>query len=141
MATVVVGVDGSETSMKALGYAVEEARRRGWGVRAVHSWHLPPNLLGEFVLGLEPLKFEQSARAVLDRALDELGGTEGVTVEPVLLEGQPAEQLLKATGPDDVLVIGSRGLGGFSGLLLGSVGQALARHAKCPLVIVPHDEG
>jgi nucleotide-binding universal stress UspA family protein len=58
-------------------------------------------------------------------------------VERVVREGQPAEVLVEAAEDADLLVVGSRGLGGFRGLLLGSVGQQCAHHARCPVVIVP----
>jgi nucleotide-binding universal stress UspA family protein len=61
----------------------------------------------------------------------------GAAVSSALLEGSTAEQLVLAAEPDDVLVVGSHGRGGFRGLLLGSVGQQCAHHARCPLVIVP----
>jgi nucleotide-binding universal stress UspA family protein len=140
MASVVVGVDGSETSLKALRYAVEEGKRRGWGVRAVHAWAMPPDLatLGGFVLDVDRGKLEQAHRKVLDDAVEGVGDTGGVEIERVMVEGQAAERLLEAAGAEDVLVVGSRGLGGFANLMLGSISQECARHARCPLVIVPH---
>ena len=78
-------------------------------------------------------------RLALERALEEADGrAAGVEVETVVREGAPAGVLLEEAQDAELLVVGSRGLGGFRGLLLGSVGQQCAHHAPCPVVIVPH---
>ena len=81
---------------------------------------------------------EQDARDNVDRALGDVD-TCAVHVETVFREGNPAHVLLEEAQHADLLVVGSRGLGGFRGLMLGSVGQQCAHHAPCPLVIVPHE--
>jgi nucleotide-binding universal stress UspA family protein len=141
--SIVVGVDGSEGSIRALRFALEEARLRGATVRAVSVWRIP---LAAFSGGLAPAipevdAFEQAAHARLDAAFEAVADAlHGVEVERVVEEGQPADVLVERAGPDDLLVVGSRGLGGFRGLLLGSVGHQCANHARCPVVIVPHRE-
>lgn len=79
---------------------------------------------------------------MLEKAVDDaLGVTPGVEVEQSVLEGTPAQVLVEAAQGADLLVVGTRGHGGFTGLLLGSVSQQAAHHAPCPVVIVPHPKG
>jgi nucleotide-binding universal stress UspA family protein len=137
---IVVGVDGSKSAQAALRFALDEARLRGAGVRAVAAWHVPAAAYGAafdpaLVTGLEP-----NARGALEHALAAAGeDAAGVDVETVVKEGVPARVLLEEASDADLLVVGSRGLGGFRGLLLGSVGQQCSHHAPCPVVIVPHE--
>ena len=136
MAAIVVGVDGSEESKAALRWAVAEARLRDANVRAVYAWSLP-HVAG----GVGPLivpdteVLRRDGERVLDAAIAEVG-TEGVDVERASIEGSPARALVEAAEGADLLVVGSRGHGGFVGLLLGSVSQQVAHHALCPVVIV-----
>jgi nucleotide-binding universal stress UspA family protein len=135
--TIVVGVDGSEGSRRALRWAVEEARVRGARVRAVLAW----TYLDQPTGGFDAAYGEPDARALLDEVLGE-GVRDGadVDVERVVVCDLPARALLDAARGADLLVVGSRGIGGFKGLLLGSVGQQVAQHARCPIVVVPGDE-
>ena len=135
---VVVGVDGSESSLRALRWAADEARRRGATLDVVHAWHLPyaagyPYLAAYGDLGV----FEEEGRAILDRALTETNLKDAEGVEPIFVHGGPARVLLDTAKGADLLVVGSRGLGGFAGLLLGSVSHQVALHAPCPAVIIP----
>ena len=143
MSGIVVGVDGSEGARLALAFALQEARLRGTGVRAVAAWQVPATVSASGIPALDPGLGEQlqlEARDALERALDDAGGlAAGVAIEPVVRLGAPAQVLLEEAQDADLLVVGSRGLGGFRGLLLGSVGQQCAHHAPCPLVIVPHE--
>lgn len=143
MSVVVVGVDGSEDSERALRFALEEARLRGARLRVVHAWQLPyPVHAG----GPVPIVYDRAdvaagARDVLERAVAAVAAdVDDVQVEPVLVEDRAAPALLAAAEGADLLVMGSRGHGGFVGLLLGSVGQQCAHHARCPVVVVPHGE-
>jgi nucleotide-binding universal stress UspA family protein len=137
---IVVGVDGSESAKAALRFALEEAQIRSLDVRAVAAWHIPaPAYGGAFDPGLAD-ELEEAARATLERVLTEAGAeAAGVHVELVVREGAPARVLLDAADDANLLVVGSRGLGGFRGLLLGSVSQQCSQHAPCPVVIVPHE--
>lgn len=140
MKPIVVGVDGSEGAVAALRFAIEEARLRGCGVRAVAAWHIPAAAVDS---GLVPIPidagdYEQLATATLERTLERAGDAGGVAITPVVRRGQAAEVLVEAARDADLLVVGSRGRGGFRGLLLGSVSQQCAHHARCPVVIVPH---
>ena len=138
MERIVVGVDGSEASRRALEWAAVDARRRGAALEVVHAWHLPnaggyPYLAGYVDLEL----FAQDSRTVLDRAMAgvDLGGIP--RVEPILIQDGAARALLDTAKGADLLVVGSRGRGGFTGLLLGSVSHHVATHASCPVVIIP----
>jgi len=139
MQRIVVGVDGSEPSRRALDWALDEARRRQCTVDAVHAWQAP-HLVGYPYAGTEPgpVTYEQAAKETLDHAVDG-ADTSGLPapVSRVLVMGHPAEAILDQTKGADLLVVGSRGLGGFRGLLLGSVSQQIAHHSPCPVVIVP----
>ena len=137
---IVVGVDGSDGSLAALRWAVEEARLRDAGVEAIHAWHFP------YIEGLAAYanehELEQAARRVLDDALAALGGLPGeMQVEGALVHGTAASALLACADGADLLVVGSRGHGGFMGLLLGSVSQQCVQHSPCPVVVVPTPSG
>lgn len=135
---IVVGVDGSEGADRALRYAVEEAGRRGSTVEAVLVWALldQPGVPEE--RQFDPAFGEAKARAYLDAAVERaVGDHPGVTVTPVVVCDLPARGLLEAAAGADLLVVGARGLGGFAGLLLGSVSQQVVNHAPCPVVVVP----
>jgi nucleotide-binding universal stress UspA family protein len=140
MSTIVVGVDGSDSARAALDFALQEARLRNASVRVVSAWQLPAvAYAGGYGPGDSELysELEQEARIHATRAIDH-ADAEGIDVTAVVRGGNPSHVLLAEAGDADLLVVGSRGLGGFRGLLLGSVGQQCAHHAVCPLVIVPH---
>jgi nucleotide-binding universal stress UspA family protein len=142
VSTVVVGVDGSNGARAALRFAIEEARLRGATVRAVFAWGIP--FVADVPTGLLPelvADFRQDAEALLEDAIAQAGDTGGVEVERVVVDSPPGRALLDASEGADLLVVGSRGRGGFKGLLLGSVGQQCAHHAPCPVVIVPQARG
>jgi nucleotide-binding universal stress UspA family protein len=139
MGLIVVGIDGSDESKRALHWAVEEARLRGAKLLAVHAWSYQFTAGPDYAPAADPDFLEslrQQADQVLDEALAE-AGTAGVEIERTAVEGPPAATLVDAAEGADLLVVGSRGRGGFSGLLLGSVSQQAAHHAPCPVVIVP----
>jgi nucleotide-binding universal stress UspA family protein len=137
MERIVVGVDGSETGHDALQWAVDEARRRSAVLEAVYAWHQPfvtgYAYLGEIELG----SFEADARQVLDTAVDSVDVPGGPPIERKLILGGAASVLVEEAKGAALLVVGSRGRGGFTGLLLGSVSQQAAHHASCPVVIIP----
>jgi nucleotide-binding universal stress UspA family protein len=141
MAVIVVGVDGSEDSMAALRFAAAEAALRDAKLRVVCAWHIPTAV---YAGGWTPpvdmtSSFDTAARDVASQAMSEVARLQpGVDRESKVVEGQAAEVLLRASEDADLLVVGSRGLGGFKSLLLGSVSQQVAHHATCPVAIVPH---
>jgi nucleotide-binding universal stress UspA family protein len=135
---IVVGVDGSAGADRALAFALEEARLRGADVVVIHAWSFPAVTYTPF--GPGPLMSEtdlESAEAeIVERALERVD-TSGVQVSRKLVVGGSAPVLLEAAEDAELLVVGTRGHGGFAGLLLGSTSQHLAHHPPCPLVIVP----
>lgn len=137
METIVVGVDGSEASVRALRWAVEEARLRNARVRAVHAWSYPHVSTYHQAVRALSAPLAEEAEATLDRAVrGGAAGAAGVEIEQVVVEGPAAAALVDASSDASLLVVGSRGLGGFSGLLLGSVSHQAASHASCAVVIV-----
>ena len=133
---IVVGYDGSAGARAALAWAVEEAQVRGASVHVVDAW---ADVLGASnryasVFQLEDAK--DAAQRILQRGIDEVVGDADVVVKRETSYTSPALALVQASHDADLLVVGSRGRGGFTGLLLGSVGQQCAHHAACPVVIV-----
>ena len=137
---IVVGVDGSGTSKRALGWAIEEARLRNCSVRAVHAWQYPVSDAWAGVPVDIYREVEESERRLLDEVVTEVAGEGAARVEQVVILGTAALALVDASRDAELLVVGSRGLGGFRGLLLGSVGQQCVHHATCPVVVIPHTD-
>lgn len=149
-AAVVVGVDGSAGAREALLWALAEARLRESPLRTVHAWTFGYSggsvegypywggYLGSYTsLGIDLGDLHRAAEELLDRALADVGDeTRDVEIERQVVQGTAAEVLIDAATPDDLLVVGSRGHGGFASLLLGSVSQQVVHHAPCPVVVV-----
>ena len=136
---IVVGVDGSPISKLALRWAVKQARLTGASVDAVIAWQYPEAMTGHAwaAMLVEEPGFDVLAEKELTEAISEIAGPDpDVTINPVVIKGYPAEVLLDAAEGADLLVVGSRGRGGFASALLGSVSQHCAHHATCPLVII-----
>ena len=141
MSPVVVGVDGSDGSVRALRFALNEARARATNVKAVGSWDVPVAAYesGWVTAPIDFGEFATFAQSALDKALADAGAADsGVEATSVVRQGQPADVLCAEAQGADLLVVGSRGLGGFRGLMLGSVSQQCSHHTPCPLVIVPN---
>jgi len=136
---VIAGVDGSDQSIVALRWAKDEAERREVPLVVIHAWDLPVVAgLSVSAVNWDEIEksLEEEAGRVLAEAIEHAGLDPGGEAA-VLIRGPAAEALLKSAHPDDLLVVGSRGLGGFKGLLLGSVSTHCAQHASCPVVVVP----
>ena len=133
---IVVGVDGSESSKNALRWATRLAPLLGATIHAVVAWEYP------LVFGLDAgipsaWKPDETAKEILEKSLEEVFGKDRPTgLVGGIRQGHPTSVLLDASKDAEMLVIGSRGLGGFAGLLLGSVSSACAEHAKCPVLVV-----
>jgi nucleotide-binding universal stress UspA family protein len=139
--SIVVGVDGSDSSRAALQWAHEEAAHHGASLTVVTAWHLPTLPMSPPFGTLPAEGYEsqpkRNALAVLERLVAGLEATEpAVDVRSSIVEGNPAKVLIDRSSECDLLVVGSRGLEGFSGMLLGSVSQHVVAHAHCPVVVV-----
>jgi nucleotide-binding universal stress UspA family protein len=144
MSGIVVGVDGSGHSRRALEWAMQEAaiRRSPLSVLTVH-----PAIVGYYggvVTSPHDLELTEQAQAAVkaetDKALAALDGPhpESVTVKAV--HGFPVEELVNASKEADMVVLGSRGAGGFTRLMLGSTAGQVVQHAYCPVLIVPPED-
>lgn len=145
MNLIVVGVDHSEGAKAALAFAHEEARLRGATLRAVHAWQFGYNGYIDYTgfggvapaVGGDISELREAATAALDATVREALPSPGdVKVEQRVVEGTAGAVLVDESRNADLLVVGSRGHGGFAQLLLGSVSQQCAQHAACPVVIV-----
>lgn len=134
---IVVGVDGSETGQRGLHWALEEARARHAALDAACAWRSPIVGVRRGTARLDRAAIKADARRVLDQAID-AADTSGLPgpIGRIVRSGSATQVLLEAADGADLIVVGSRGLGGFRGLLLGAVSQQIARHAPCPVVIV-----
>ena len=142
--TVVVGVDGSESSSAALQWAAEEARARGARLVVVHAWIVPASdynasLPTALVATVPDLRlYKRGAEGVVERALGSIDVSSlphGVDV--VVTRGSAPDAIIDAAEGADLVVVGSRGRSGLGQLLLGSVSQAVVRNAGVPVVVVP----
>lgn len=143
MGVIVVGVDHSEGAKAALRFALEEAKLRQAKLHAVHVWQFSGSIGAPGIeestrgFGANLDEHRRAAEGALDASLREAIPDAGqVEIERRVVEGAPAAVLVEESRGADLLVVGSRGRGGFSGLLLGSVSQQCAHHAACPVVIV-----
>jgi nucleotide-binding universal stress UspA family protein len=138
MGQMLVGVDGSPGAELALQWTIDAAKLRGAKVKAIHVWMpwAPVELHGLATIDTKAL--EDAGRAVLDESIDRVEATElDLSVERMLVPGAASTAMLDEAKDAKLVVVGSRGRGGFAGLLLGSVSHQLAAHAPCPVVVVP----
>jgi nucleotide-binding universal stress UspA family protein len=135
---IVVGVDGSESSIDALHWAAGQARLTGAPLEVVSAWEYPVTY-GWSPPWPENFDPETEARVALAEIVErELGPDPGLEVRQTVVEGHPAPVLLEVAKKAALLVVGSRGHGAFSGMLLGSVSEHSASHSVCPVVVVRH---
>jgi nucleotide-binding universal stress UspA family protein len=136
---IVVGVDGSPASSVALRFAAEEARLRGVGLRVVRAWKVPwgPMPPVPYPAELYAVVAPETKRHLAAQVAEVLGSDPGVSVEQRVVEGPPAKVLVEEAAEATLLVVGTRGHGGFTGLLLGSTSAQVVHHAPCPVVVVP----
>lgn len=135
MSRIVVGVDGSEPSKAALGWAARFSAISGGQIDAVIAWHPPASYGFPYLPG--DWNPEKDAERVLSRAVDEVfGANRPPGIRLIVREGNPAKVLIDESRDAELLVVGSRGHGGFAGLLLGSVSAHCAEHATRPVLVV-----
>jgi nucleotide-binding universal stress UspA family protein len=137
---IVVGVDGSTASQRAAQWAATEAERRRAALDVVHAW-MTPYALNRLDYFTDPAPFEAHGAEILDGAMKSLvaSGPLAIDTRPVLVREYPSKALVHAAEGAELLAVGSRGRGGFSGLLLGSVSQDCVHHAPCPVAVIPHE--
>jgi nucleotide-binding universal stress UspA family protein len=167
VARIVVGVDASPGALRALAWAADEARLRLASLQVVHAYHAQALAAPLYFPSMEALpgqataagarppqeepaealeqraQFRAAVRRQAEDLLEELLGELGETVEgidvrrSVVEDRNPAEALIELSADADLLVVGSRGRGGFTSLLLGSVSHQVVLHARCPVVVIP----
>ena len=140
---IVVGVDSSPGSKTALRWALAQARITGATVEAVTAWRDPLVYDGWVPAPSNSYSIAAITEKVLAETVADVVGPQGqpTEVRTLVAEGPAAQVLLTASTGAELLVVGSRGHGAFAGMLLGSVGQHCAQHAKCAVVVVPDDSG
>jgi nucleotide-binding universal stress UspA family protein len=144
MPGIIVGIDGSAHSRQALEWAVSEAaaRHAPLTVLTVHQavagfLTTPVDYPGDEKITSDA---REMAQKVMDDVLDKVDeGSRPPSVTVQAVSGLPVQELLRASADADMIVVGSRGAGGFTRLLLGSVSTQLTHHARCPVVVIPAD--
>jgi nucleotide-binding universal stress UspA family protein len=137
--TIVVGVDGSPGSRKALTWAAAEAGDHGADLVVVNVWEhtlLPPAGSVSVSEKYVPDPSQTTAEELVQVIKEELGEQPPLLVQPRVKQGSPAKVLIDESADAELLVVGTRGHGGFSGLVLGSVSQHVAAYARCPVTVV-----
>jgi len=136
---VVVGVDGSDSSLDALRYAAKIASALGAPLRAITTWDYPP--LVDLYTNAE-WSPDENAESTLETSIKMVFATDPpVEMTAVIIAGPPAAALIEESRKAEMLVLGSRGRGGFASLVLGSVSSTCVAHAHCPVLIVRHRSG
>lgn len=133
---IVVGVDGSPASVSALRWAARQAELTGSTIDATISWGYPMQYGSELLY--EGIDWGSLAHSTLATAIAEADLV--MEINSVVVEGHPAQVLVAASADADLLVVGSRGRGGFAGLFLGSVSHYVTAHASCPVLVVREPE-
>jgi nucleotide-binding universal stress UspA family protein len=141
LSRIVVGIDGSEASRRALRWAIHEAKVRQAVLLVVHTWPAPYVAFGPNPrMGPLPdvdLAERRIAEELVERELEATGARSArIEIDREVVEGSPARTLLDAAEGADLLVLGSSRHGALAGVVLGAVGQECVRHAPCPIVIV-----
>jgi nucleotide-binding universal stress UspA family protein len=144
MPGIVVGVDGSQRSEKALAWAVSEAGLRHAPLTALAVHPVPRSLWTDSAItypadNSELDKISRAVDEMVQKAVGQLGEARPSSITARAVNGFAAEALIDASRDAELIVVGSRGGGGFARLALGSVSSQVAAHAHCPVVVVPHD--
>jgi nucleotide-binding universal stress UspA family protein len=144
MSGIVVGIDGSHNASHALEWAIAEAALRKADLTVITVHAVPANYWTghpSSTLGDEHKLAEarEAAEEAVSKAAEALGDNKPASIKVTAVDGFPAQTLIEASADSDLLVVGSRGGGGFGSLVLGSISSQVVHHAKCPVVIVPAD--
>jgi nucleotide-binding universal stress UspA family protein len=137
--TIVVGIDGSPSSRTALTWAAAEAADHGADLVVLNVWEhtlLPPSGSVSVSERYVPDPSQRSADDLVNLIKEELGEDPPVAVQAHVKQGNPAKVLIEQSADANLLVVGTRGHGGFRGLVLGSVSQHVAAYAKCPVAVI-----
>jgi nucleotide-binding universal stress UspA family protein len=143
MSGIVVGVDGSPHSQKALDWALAESTLRHCPLTVLAVSPIAASIWG-FAAQSYPADeqgrehVQKATQEIVDKAVAHRTDAPAVTVHAV--SGLPADELIKASADADLMVVGARGIGGFSKLMMGSVSSQVSHHARCPIVVVPGDD-
>ncbi len=143
MGLIVVGVDASESSEAALAWALREGAVRGDPVQVLAAWsYLDQTAVTghDFTADFDEADALVAVHAIVEKVRAEVGTAADVEVRETAVCDLPARALLEAAASADLLVVGARGVGGFTGLLLGSVSQQCVHHSPCPVVVVRDDD-
>jgi nucleotide-binding universal stress UspA family protein len=136
---IVVGVDGSPLAHSALEFAIEEAQLRKAGLHVTYAY----TVMASGVTGSTGHDYyeqvESEARQFMQGLMSSSPSTEGIEVEWLAVPGNPSEVLIEASKEAVLLVVGSRGVGGFLGLVMGSVSTQCVQHSHCPVLVVRED--
>jgi nucleotide-binding universal stress UspA family protein len=141
MTGIIVGIDGSNHSQRALEWAVHEAAVRDVPLTVISVYRAVAGLWGGPMLYPQDADLSAQARKdaedATEKAVANTGGARPASVTVREIRGIPAEELVRASEDADMIVVGSRGTGGFARLLLGSVSSQVVHHAHCPVVVIP----
>jgi nucleotide-binding universal stress UspA family protein len=133
---IVVGVDGSAPASNALEFAIEEARLRNAELQITYAYPV----IERHITGSTGKDYyehaEEEAKEFIEHMTKSAPSTEGVNAQWLGVPGNPAEVLIEASKNATILVVGSRGVGGFMGLLMGSVSEQCVHHSSCPVLVV-----
>lgn len=139
---IVVAVDGSEASATAVAWAANAATKRNAPLKLVTAYTMPQFMYADGMVPPQELydELEKEALDKISNAREQVAGfNPDLVVGHIVVEGTPIDMLLELSETADIIVMGSRGLGGLSGLVLGSVSSAVVSHASCPVVVVRKD--
>ena len=137
---IVVGVDGSESSVAALEWALRQAELTGSALEAITTWEWPTNYGWAYPFPPEYDPKVDAQKMLSDALRPLLEAHPDVPVQTTVVEGHPAPVLVAASKGADVLVVGSRGHGEFAGMLIGSVSEHCATNAHCPVLVLRPSE-
>lgn len=140
MSGITVGIDGSDHSVYALDWAMREAAVRHTSITVLAVNSVPASPWTGRPVGDEPGRLDEARRAAEEmtaKATSQLGEAQPASVSVRAITGFPVKELIEASRDADLVVVGSRGAGGFARLMLGSVSSQVVHHAHCPVVVVP----